>query len=100
MPQKKPRTSSSDCESPRGAPHTFNELKIIQDGISDIRQTMVCKEDVKDIVVSIVSEIKGEIKKEILNEVRNTIMSEVKQSVTDQVKREFESKIDRKTKEF
>ena len=99
LPQKKPRTSSSDCESPRGAPHSFNELKIIQDGISDIRQTMVCK-DVKDIVASIVSEIKGEIKKEILNEVRNTIMSEVKQSVTDQVKSEFESKIDRKTKEF
>ena len=71
---------------PRGAPHTLNGLKITQDGISDIRQTMVCK-DVKDIVASIVSEIKGEIKKEILNEVRNTIMSEVKQGVTDQVKR-------------
>ena len=27
-------------------------------------------------------------------------MSEVKQGVTDQVKRQFESKIDRKTKEF
>ena len=44
LPQKNPRTSSSDCESARGAPPTFNELKIIQDGISDIRQTMVCKD--------------------------------------------------------
>ena len=45
---------------------TFNELKIIQDGISDIRHTTVCKQYVKYNVASIVTKIKVEIQKKIL----------------------------------
>ncbi|XP_062599015.1 uncharacterized protein LOC134260484 [Saccostrea cucullata] len=61
---------------------------------------MVSKDDVKGMVTSIVTELKGELKNEILAEVKESLIPEVKQSVTEQVKKEFGEKIDKKTKEF
>lgn len=63
-PSKVQRTSTSNTE-----PHTtyfFDELKSIQESLVEIRATMVKKDDIKNIVPDIVSEIKGELKKESL----------------------------------
>lgn len=100
--KKTKRNSSTDCDSPNGPPDldTTGDIRLIHEGIADIKNTMVRKTDVKEIVTSIISELKSEIKSEILAEVKATIMPELTQSVTDKIKTEFNDKIDTKTKEF
>lgn len=68
--------------------------------IAEMKNTMVRKTDVKEIVNSIVSELKNEIKSEILTEAKATIMPKLTQSVTDKKTPEFYDKIDSKTKDF
>lgn len=55
---KKPkRNSSTDCDSPNGPPDldTTGDIRLIHEGIADIKNTMVRKTDVKEIVTSIIS---------------------------------------------
>lgn len=101
-PLKVQRTSSSDTE-----PHTtdfFDVLKSIQESLLEIRATMVKKDDIKNIVTDIVSEIKGELKKEIITEVitevKDTPTKELSTTVTTQVKDEFIKEMDEKSKIF
>lgn len=101
-PSKVQRTSSSDTE-----PHTadfFDELRSIQESLLEIRATMVNKDDIKNNVTNIVSEIKGELKKEIITEVitdvKDTLTKELSTTVTTQVKDEFSKEIDEKSKIF
>ena len=83
-PTKKQRTSSSDQSF---LSESFSdELKQIQEGLIEIKESMLKKSDVQDIVKTIIGEIKGERKKEILSEVT----AELKESITEQVKDQFE----------
>lgn len=86
--KKTKRNSSTDCDSPNGAPDLDNigDIRLIHESIADIKNTMVRKTDVKEIVTSIISELKSEIKSEILAEVKATIMPELTQIVTDKIK--------------
>lgn len=97
------RTSSSDAEpttpmSP-GA-DISGELKRIHESLTEIRESMVKKDDIKSIVAVIMSEMKGEIKNEIISDVKETLTKEVIESVKAQVKDEFESRVDQKVKTF
>ncbi|XP_078314714.1 uncharacterized protein LOC144619735 [Crassostrea virginica] len=93
LPNKKPRTSSGEM-SPNGASEVIDtgELKIIQESLREIKDTMVKKSDIKDIVSAILSELKGEIKEEIISEIKGEIKGEIKQ--------EFETKLEEKAKHF
>nr|XP_022302175.1 uncharacterized protein LOC111110107 isoform X1 [Crassostrea virginica] len=93
LPNKKPRTNSGEM-SPNGASEVIDtgELKIIQESLREIKDTMVKKSDIKDIVSAILSELKGEIKEEIISEIKGEINGEIKQ--------EFETKLEEKAKHF
>lgn len=101
-PSKVQRTSSSDTEPINT--DVFDELKSIQESLLEIRATMMKKDDIKNIVTDIVSEIKGELKKEIITEVitevKDTLTKELSTTVTTQVKDEFIKEIDEKSKIF
>jgi hypothetical protein len=99
-PQTKPRTCTH-ASTPSGAPDISNDLCKIQQSLQEIQQTMVNKNDVKEIVVAIINEVKSEIKQElkqdILTEVRQTLKSEV----TDKLEESFDKKkLDKKCKDF
>lgn len=76
------------------------DIRLIYEGIVDIKNIMVRKIDVKEIVIFIIFELKSEIKSEIFVEVKVMIMFELIQSVIDKIKIEFNDKIDIKIKEF
>lgn len=78
----------------------IGDIRLIYEGIVDIKNIMVRKIDVKEIVIFIIFELKSEIKSEILVEVKVMIMFELIQSVIDKIKIEFDDKIDIKIKEF
>ena len=98
-PQMKQRTCT-DTRTPSGAPDISNDLCKIQQRLQEIQQTMVNKNDVKEIVVAIInkvkSEMKQELKQEILTEVRQTLNSEV----SDKLEERFDQKLDKKCKDF
>ena len=98
-PLRQQRNSSSDAE-PTTPGAGISELKHIQESLTEIRKSMVKKDDIKSIVTAILSEIKGEIKKEIVAEVKETVSQEIINSVRAQVKDEFENKLDEKAKSF
>ena len=54
--------------SPNGSSEMIDtgEMKIIQESLREIKDTMVMKSDTKDIVSAISSEVKGEITEEII----------------------------------
>lgn len=56
------------------------EMKIIQESLREIKDTMVMKPDTKDIVSAISSEVKGEIKEEIISEIKGEIKKNLKQN--------------------
>ena len=56
------------------------EMKIIQESLREIKDTMVMKSDTKDIVSAISSEVKGEIKEEIISEIKGEIKKSLKQN--------------------
>lgn len=65
MPQKKPRKEIvARTATPPMAPLililqvTLGDLRLIHEGIADMKNTMVSKTDVKEIITSIVSELK------------------------------------------
>ena len=94
------RTSSSDAEPMSPCTDISGELKLIQESLAEIRQSMVKKEDIKNIVTVILSEMKGEIKKEIISDVKESLTEEIIESVKTEVKSEFESRVDQKVKTF
>lgn len=104
QPQKKQRSSSSDIDTLNGTPDLTRDLNNIQQSLLEIRQTMVNKSELKDIVKSVIaevkSELKDEIKKEILAEVSGDLKNNLKSEITDSVRENFDLKIDKKTKEF
>lgn len=91
-PPKKPRTSSSD-QTPDG---DSDFITTIQDSLAEIKETMVKKSDIKDIVTEIITGLKNELKKEIISEIKKDLT----ESVTDHVKTEFETKIEKQYKDF
>ena len=63
LPCKKPRTCNGE-KSSNGASEVIDtgELKIIQENLREIKDTMVKRSAIKDIVSALLSELKGEIK--------------------------------------
>ena len=76
------------------------ELRRIQESLAEIRKSMVQKDDIKNMVTTILSEMKGEIKNEIIAEMKDTLTKEITESVKSAVKDDFERKIDQKAKSF
>lgn len=68
-PPKKPRTSSSD-QTPDG---DSDFITTIHDSLAEIKETMVKKPDIKDIVTEIITGLKNELKKEIISEIKKKI---------------------------
>lgn len=99
-PQKLPRTSSSDTEPKSPGTGMSEELRRIQESLAEIRKSMVQKDDIKNMVTTILSEMKGEIKNEIIAEMKDTLTKEITESVKSAVKDDFERKIDQKAKSF
>lgn len=58
----------------------FDELKLIHQSLSAIRTSMVKNDDIKNIVTTFVSEIKGELKNEIIKEVKEALTEELRQN--------------------
>jgi hypothetical protein len=54
------------------------ELRLIHTSLSEIRETMVRKDDIKTLVTTIVAEMKAEIKQEIIAEVKETLTKEIR----------------------
>ena len=76
LPNKEPRTSSGE-RSPNGASEIdTGELKIIQESLREIKDTMVKRSDIKDIISAILSELKWEIK-EIISEIKGEIKGQI-----------------------
>ena len=104
QPQKKQRSSSSDIETPSGALDVFNDLNMIQLSLQEIQQAMVNKNDVKELVTSIIaevkSELKNELKQEILTEVKQTMKETLESEITEKVEKTLDKKIDTKAKDF
>lgn len=94
LKNKTKRNSSTDCDFSNGAPDfdTTGDLRQMHGDIAEMKNTMVRKTDVKEIVNSIVSELKNEIKSEILTEAKATIITELTQSVTDKKTQSFMTK--------
>lgn len=104
QPQKKQRSSSSDIETPSGALDVFNDLNKIQLSLQEIQQAMVNKNDVKELVTSIIaevkSELKNELKQEILTEVKQTMKETLESEITEKVEKTLDKKIDIKAKDL
>lgn len=100
QPKKKQRSSSSDIDALNGTPGITSDLNNIQQSLLEIRQTMVNKTELKDIVKSVIaevkSELKDEIKKEILAEVSGDLKNNLKSETTESVRENFDLKIDKK----
>ena len=86
LPCKKPRTSE---RSSNGASEVIDtdELKIIQENLREIKDTMVKRSAIKDIVLALLSELKGEIKENI-------------SKIKGEIKQEYETKKEKKAKHF
>ena len=91
QPQKKQRSSSSDIETPSGALDVFNDLNKIQLSLQEIQQAMVNKNDVKELVTSIIAEVKSELK----NELKQEILTEVKQTMKETLESEITEKVEK-----
>ena len=104
QPQKNQRSSSSDIETPSGALDVFNDLNMIQLSLQEIQQAMVNKNDVKELVTSIIAEVKSELMKElkqgILSEVKQTMKETLESEITEKVEKTLDKKIDTKAKDF
>ena len=89
LPCKKPRTCNGEKSSNGASEVTINtgELKIIQENLREIKDTMVKRSAIKDIVSALLSELKGEIK-EIISEIKG------------EIKQEYEIKLEEKAKHF
>ncbi|XP_056001128.1 uncharacterized protein LOC130048448 [Ostrea edulis] len=96
-------------DSPSGGAHpgALNismDLKLIQDRLSEIKDNMVSKIEIKDIVSSILEEIKKEMKEKIIAVMKSTILTEMRENTTKEIKadvtKEFEQKLENNTKEF
>ena len=81
-PPKNPRTSSSD-QTP-GDDSDF--IVAIQESLAEIKESMVKKTDIKDIVGEIITGLKHDLKEEIISEIKNdlkvSITAQSKQSLT------------------
>ena len=97
-PTKLQRMSSSDTEAYTCTIDISDELKLIHQILSEIRISMVKNDDIKNIVMTTVSEIKGELKTEIIQEVKRALSKEIATTVTAKVRAEFDNKIDTKTR--
>ena len=98
--QNKPTSSSADLASPCGTPDILTELNRIQQSLGEIRQTMVNKNDVKELVISIITEVKAELKQELKQEILTEIKQTVKSEITDKLEEKLDLKIDTKTRDF
>ena len=90
--RQKPRTSSSD--QTQGDDSDF--IVAIQESLAEIKDFMVKKSDIKDIVGEIITDLKHDLKEEIISEIKN----DLKVSITAQVQTEFETKIEKQYKDF
>jgi hypothetical protein len=97
---KQTSSPESQLASPGECTGMSEELRLIHKSLSEIRETMVRKDDIKTLVTAIVAEMKAEIKKEIIAEVKETLTKEITDSVKSQVRDDFEHKIDQKAKTF
>ena len=98
------RTDSSVLKSPSEArPDVLDfsmELKQIQESLSEIKNNMVCKSEIKDIVSSILNELKVEIIAEVKATVLNEIKTNTAKEIKEDVKKEFEQELEKNTKEY
>lgn len=103
---KKPRTSSGDHTPAHDGSTSDQHVNIsgdlhqIQQSLTEIRESMVKKSDVKALVSEILLELKNEIKSEIKQEIVDEMKKDFEESIKNKVKKEFEDKIDEKCKEF
>ena len=98
------KTDSSELKSPSEArPGMFDfsmELKQIQESLSEIKNSMVSKSEIKDIVSSILNELKVEIIADVKTTVLNEIKTNTTKEIKEDVKKEFEQELEKNTKEY